>query len=95
MKMPDWTLVRTCTACPEQYDLLDEGGNCLAYFRLRHGYFFVECPYLDGELVYEAYPDGDGSFMPYEREEYMRAAMDAVKKYYGWEAEDGTRDGTP
>ena len=89
MKTPNLTLEKTCDMCPEQYDLLDERGECVAYFRLRHGYFSVECPDVGGEIVYSAYPDGDGDFMPYERKGYLKAAMDAVKKYYSWEDRDG------
>ena len=83
MKTPDVHLEQTCSVCPEQYDLVDNKGNCLAYFRLRHGRFTVECPDIGGTLVCEACPDG--CFMPDERERYIEAAMFAVRKYYGWE----------
>lgn len=85
MKPPELNLRQTCSVCPEQYDLVDSEEKCVAYFRLRHGYFTVECPDVGGTLVYEARPDGDGCFMPYERESYIAAAMAAVKKHYGWE----------
>lgn len=85
MKTPELTLYQTCGACPEQYDLVDNKGNCVAYFRLRYGYFSVECPDIGGKLVYDAHPDGDGCFMPYERKSYIESAIDAVKKHYGWE----------
>lgn len=88
MKTPELTLEQTCSACPEQYDLLVKGGECVAYLRLRHGYFTVECPDVGGELVYEAQPDGDGCFMPYEREEYLNAAIQAIMNHYGWEDGD-------
>lgn len=84
MKTPELTLEKTYSVCPEQYDLVDGNGKCVAYFRLRHSYFSVECPDVGGTLVYEAHPDGDGCFMPHEREKYIEAAMDAVKKHYGW-----------
>lgn len=90
MKMPKVELEMTCEMCPEQYDLVDEYGSCWAYFRLRHGYFTVECPDVGGKLVYQACPDGDGGFTDYEREGRLKAAMEAVKKHYGWEDEDGT-----
>ena len=87
MKTPELTLEKTCSACPEQYDLVDKKGKCVAYFRLRHGYFTVECPDIGGELVFEAHPEGDGCFMPYERDGYINAAIETVKQYYGWEEE--------
>lgn len=72
----DWTdgkyiLKQTCGACPEQYDMLDEEGNTVGYFRLRHGSFTVEYPDVRGILVYNANPDGDGIFEDYEREYYL------------------------
>lgn len=36
------TLVKTCSACPEQYDVLDGYGDKVGYIRLRHGYFRVD-----------------------------------------------------
>ena len=81
----DLVLCKTCSCCPEQYDLVDRDGYTLAYFRLRHGYFSVECPDVGGDLVYQAYPDGDGEFEDYERDTYITSAMEAVRKRYGWE----------
>ena len=88
MKTPELTLTQTCGACPEQYDLVDRSGKCFAYFRLRNGYFTVKCPDVGGDWVYGARPDGDGCFMPYEREEYLNDAIQAVKQHYGWEDEN-------
>lgn len=88
MKTSELKLIKTCSCCPEQYDLVDKKGKCAAYFRLRGGYFSVECPDVGGKIVYIGHPDGDGCFMEYEREGYIEAAMDAVKKHYGWEDED-------
>lgn len=34
-------------------------------------------------------PDGDGCFMPYEWKNYIESAIDAVKKHYGWEDNEG------
>lgn len=88
MKTPELNLVKTCGVSPEQYDLVNRRGKCFACFRLRHGYFSVECLDVGGTLVYEAHPEGDGCFMPHEREAYINAAMSAVKKHYGWEDDD-------
>lgn len=70
-------LIRTCTACPEQYDvMLDE--EQVGYLRLRHGRFTVEYPDCGGELIFEAYPKGDGIFMEDERSVYLGWAMAAI-----------------
>ena len=82
MNTYDINLVRTCYACPEQYDALDKDGNCIAYLRLRHGSFTVECPDVGGECVYQAEPEGDGIFEDDERELYLDAAKQAIAQYY-------------
>ena len=73
-------LVRTCTACPEQYDAYI-GDDLVGYLRLRHGSFTVRCPDSNGELVYEAAPDGDGCFDVEERDRYLRFAVAAILSY--------------
>lgn len=45
------TLVQTCAACPEQYDVF-HNEELVGYMRLRHGIFRAECPGPDSELVY-------------------------------------------
>lgn len=82
-----WTLIKTCYACPEQYDLLDADNNMRAYFRLRHGCFTVNCPDVRGTLVYEsAESEGDGIFEDTERAVFMTRALMAVEAYYAKEA---------
>lgn len=76
------TLDCTCSACPEQYNVYDETGKQVAYYRLRHGYFQVTVPGVFGELVYSANPKGDGIFDPEERDYYLKEAERAVLKYY-------------
>lgn len=80
-------LVRTCIACPEQYDVhLDHdpvtkltsdgnGNTCIGYMRLRHGRFYAE---YRGEEVYESYPKGDGIFTPDERHLHLSKACKAI-----------------
>ena len=72
-------LVRTCFACPEQYDALDANGTQIGYLRLRHGEFTVEVPAVRGKQVYVALPDGDGMFDDDEREKYLIAAIEAIQ----------------
>ncbi len=78
MQIKDIELVQTCGACPEQYDAF-LGGKMVGYLRLRHGYFYVSYPYVGGETVYEAYPDGDGCFDSEEERGYhLRNAKHAI-----------------
>lgn len=73
-------LVKTCGACPEQYDAFD-GDKQVGYLRLRHGCFTVNCPNFSGEEVYSAAPQGDGCFDPEERDYYFRFAVDAIERW--------------
>ena len=70
------TLVQTCGACPEQYNVYHEGRE-VGYLRLRlrYGTFRAECM---GETVYIASPQGDGVFEPDERVHYLNAACVAI-----------------
>jgi hypothetical protein len=75
----DIKLVMTCGACPEQYDAFLNGQR-VGYLRLRHGYFTVDFPDVDGETVYEAETIGDGCFDATEREHHMRCAIAAIEE---------------
>ncbi len=70
-------LVQTCGGCPEQYDVF-EGDELVGYLRLRHGYFYASVPDVGGDIVYEAYPKGDGMFDPDERDGHLQKAMAAI-----------------
>lgn len=72
----DLVLVRTCYACPEQYDLNINNEN-IGYLRLRHGRFYAE-HVPSGEIVYTANPEGDGIFVDSERDQYLEAATEAI-----------------
>jgi len=80
-------LIQTCGACPEQYDAR-YNGRTVGYLRLRHGFFSVECPYVGGEEVYCAEPDGDGLFEYYERSKYLKKAKKAIRKWLCAEVEN-------
>jgi len=71
----------TCHACPEQYDVLDPNDTTVAYMRLRHGKFTVECPDVGGTLVYSASPKGDGLFYDDERIHFLRHGMEKVTEW--------------
>lgn len=77
-----YRLHQTCGACPEQYDVFDDLGQQVAYFRLRHGGFRVDVPNCGGETIYTANPAGDGVFMDHERVRYLTEAVLAVQEYY-------------
>lgn len=72
----------TCTACPEQYEVLDGQGNEVAYLRLRHGHYTVSVPDVGGEVIYEAFPQGDGMFDDDERLKYLEESVNHIQKYY-------------
>lgn len=72
-------LIRTCHACPEQYDVKLDGKQ-VGYLRLRHGSFTAEYPDCGGRLVYQANPKGDGIFESEERDLYLRKALEAIAK---------------
>jgi hypothetical protein len=73
--------LRTCGACPEQYDVFDDTDTQVAYLRLRHGRFTVKCPDVGGKLVYHDHPNGDGCFDADERYEYLSNASRAIEKF--------------
>jgi hypothetical protein len=80
-------LVKTCGACPEQYEAF-LGDEQVGYLRLRHGHFSVDCPDVGGKTVYSAYPDGDGTFRGHERTKYLNAACRAILEHLGQGQED-------
>lgn len=80
-------LVLTCSACPEQYDAMFDG-RLVGYLRLRHGEFTVTCPDVDGQIVLDARPRGDGSFDDDERDDYLRRAKAAIASWVRSKARD-------
>lgn len=76
-----YTLVLTCFACPEQYDVY-ENGDQVAYLRLRHGNFTASVPDAGGKIVYQSYPKGDGAFEYDERINELTKALEKVKEFY-------------
>lgn len=77
-----YKLVKTCGGCPEQYDVYDiHTTERVGYLRLRHGYFRVDCPSCGETIVYEACPNGDGSFEEGERDFYLNKAVQKIDEY--------------
>lgn len=77
MHADDIHLVRTCFACPEQYDAF-VGEMEVGYLRLRHGYFTVKVPGPGGVTVYETTTLGDGIFDERERDYHLDQAKAAI-----------------
>lgn len=67
-------LVKTCDACPEQYDGYIDGER-VAYLRLRHGNFDAE---YRNRRVFTGCPEGDGIFDPDERTSWLQKASLAI-----------------
>lgn len=80
MKFFEFDLVRTCCACPEQYDVF-LGERQVGYLRLRHGYFRVDFPECGGKTIYSYNAKGDGIFdNEEERYEQLVKACDAIRR---------------
>lgn len=86
--MKNLELIKTCSACPEQYDVLDEHGKYVGYIRFRFGELEVH-PIKDNEPDWELYllsrsvnddllgviPDG-------VRKEWLEESKQAILDYY-------------
>lgn len=81
MDLNEIELEQTCGACPEQYDAFYKGKQ-VGYLRLRHGYFSVDYPDVNGIEIYSAEPIGDGIFEDEERAFYLTEAKKAIKNAY-------------
>jgi hypothetical protein len=79
-KMQQIQLTCTCSACPEQYEARI-GEDIVGYLRLRHGYFYVECPDVGGERVFESKTEGDGCFSNAERSDFLVKAIVAIANW--------------
>jgi hypothetical protein len=74
-------LVRTCAACPEQYDVF-EGETQVAYLRLRHGRFRADVPDCGGDTVYSTEDcKGGGNFASEERLAFLTEAIAYVRAW--------------
>jgi hypothetical protein len=79
------TIVQTCGACPEAYDVY-HNGDMIGDMRLRNSYFSAR---FGCDVVYDAYPKGDGIFECDEREKYLALALEAI--YYEMNEEDNNK----
>lgn len=77
----EYTLIQTCGACPEQYDVVREGKQ-VGYLRLRHGSFRADCPDCMSETVLMTRDvKGDGIFESYERDFWLKEAITSIDKH--------------
>lgn len=66
------------TICPEQYDVM-QNGQRVAYVRLRHGSYTVECPDVNGEIIlHMTVPNHAGTFLDEARDHYLKLAAEAI-----------------
>jgi len=82
MEFKGLKFTETSSAFPEQYEVTDGRGRKVAYVRLRWGHFYVTCPGVEGDLVYEKiYEDQRLGCFPdeEERETQLKAAAKAIK----------------
>jgi hypothetical protein len=71
-------LLKTCSACPEQYEAYDRLGKEVGYFRLRHGTFRVQYPNVCGDIIYQNETKGDGIFEDDERDHFLDTACSHI-----------------
>lgn len=66
------------TTCPEQYDVM-RNGQRIAYVRLRHGNYTVECPDVGGETVLSMLvPNHAGNFSDENKDFYLKLAAEVI-----------------
>jgi hypothetical protein len=79
----DIKLIKTCDACPEQYDAFYKDEQ-VGYLRLRFGIFTVQAPDHKNTIVFQQEFPGDykGNFTDEEREFYLDCAKQAIIEFY-------------
>lgn len=73
--------LKTCEACPEQYDVYNESGNQVGYIRLRYGLLTLEYPANGCVTIYEyKFEDGmKGGFdNQEERDKYLQIMFNVL-----------------
>jgi len=75
--MTQLLLKKTCSACPEQYDVF-LGEEQIGYFQLKHGLFNAKYPNSMGSSVYSCYTRVDRSLKEEERDKILTEACKAI-----------------
>lgn len=80
MKILGLDFVRTCDACPEQYDVYTKNGTMIGYVRLRWGRLTARQKVGENKLVFDAYlQDTEGGFSSEEqRTKYLTLIAKAL-----------------
>lgn len=81
IKIGELDFVKTCPACPEQYDVFYKGKQ-VAYLRLRWGYFSVDIPDACGKEIFGEQIDDSGWQGEFDnderRQKYLEIAKDKI-----------------
>lgn len=77
MNIKRLNFVKTCNACPEQYDVYDKDHNIVGYVRLRWGVLSCEYPDVNGEVIYHT-DIGDGLTGCFEKQEDRDYHLNAI-----------------
>lgn len=86
--MENLKLIRTCNACPEQYDVLDGNGDYVGYIRFRYGELNVypvknSMPDLDVNLLSRSVNDDLLGVIPDGvRKEWLEESKKVILDYY-------------
>lgn len=86
MKIKGLNFVKTCSACPEQYEVFKGRRKQVGYVRLRWGSLTCEYPDVGGEYIYTANIGNGytGEFENQEQREYhLNAIADKILKKMG------------
>ena len=76
MTIKGLSFIKTCFACPEQYDV-EYNGKQVGYIRLRWGGLTVAYPDVGGEIIYET-SIGDGWTGEFESEKQRQYHLDLI-----------------
>lgn len=76
-------LIKTCEACPEQYEVFNLKGEQCGYIRLRSGIFRVDVPNCGDKTILEYLFEDKykGSFEDEERSDYINLAVMKIQEY--------------
>lgn len=82
MNIKGLEFIKTCNACPEQYDVFDKHHNIVGYVRLRWGSLICKYPNVEGELIYSDSVGEDGWVGMFDSEEqrlfYLTTIADRI-----------------
>lgn len=76
-----YKLQKTCSACPEQYDVYNPEGKQVAYIRLRHGFLRVDVPDCGHTIYSTERVHGDGIF---DNDERFKKLTECIEKMIEW-----------